>query len=79
MRPLQGGGDCRGYLRLNRENLFDRSVIPLCPEMAFGFSVDKLRCNSDVCSELANAPLYDIADPELLSHKGQIHLRGEMK
>src|SRR5262245_34867895 len=76
---LKSGGDSSSHLCLHRENLFHRSVISLCPEMTLSFSVDKLRCNSDVCSEPANAPLDDIADPELLSHKGQIHLRAELK
>src|SRR5262245_50844712 len=66
---LQSGGDCGGHFCLNCKNVFDGSVVSTCPKMPFSFSVDKLSRNSDVCSKLANAPLDDIADAKLLSHR----------
>src|SRR5262245_47379516 len=65
---FQCHSDRGGYVCLNRKDIRDWSVVSFCPKMTCGFSVDKLRGNSDARSELPNAPFDDIADAKLASH-----------
>ena len=57
--------DAVGDLVLYRENIFERAVVAVCPDMVAGGRVDQLRGNAHAIAGLAHAAFEHVAHAEL--------------
>ena len=62
-------------LVLQRENILERAVVALGPDMRVRFRVDQLRIDPDLVSGAAHAALEHVANAELLGNPGNIYRR----
>ena len=57
--------DCAGDFVLDGENVFQLSIIALCPTVSTGRRVDKLRGDAYAVADATDATLEDVTYPKL--------------
>jgi hypothetical protein len=68
-----GAHDFGGYLLLQVENVFERAVEPISPEVHACGSIDQLTGNAHLAPRFAHASFEDIAHPELTPNLLHVH------
>jgi hypothetical protein len=70
---LHFGRDDQGDLVLDGENIVERPVVALGPEVRSGLRVDELRSDPDPVAAPPNAPFEQIAHAKLLADLAEVN------
>src|SRR5262249_46778417 len=68
-----GADDALGHLVLKLENILQRPVEPVRPDMPSGGRIDELRRDGHPVRRLAHAAFEQVADPELATDLPYVH------
>jgi len=62
------GNDGAGQVVLDGEDVFEISVIPLCPNVITALALNQLRDHANAITRFAHAACNDIRDAEFTPH-----------